>query len=245
VTLTNATVSPTNGCVGTTFTASVSQFITNGQLIVTTHYTNACGTVDTNNCPDSYTTNKPAPTILSTWWTVSGAGCSPSSGIGTTASFTANSPGTNNTVTFYTTWQHVCDTNTSTISASTTFTVECPTETITASTPLCGVSYGAWFTYCFNCANGWYARELLTDGTNTCDPGAPIGPNTNTFKIASGCISDEITDPNGPPADVADCSDTTYQVLQIGPTADIRARALPLRGLPVTQEQSDPYTSLG
>lgn len=234
VTLTNVTVSPTNGCVGTAFSASVSQNISNGQVIVTTHYTNACGRVDTNTCPDTYTTNEPSPTIVSNWWTVTGVGATPPSGTGTGASFTATNTGTG-TVTFYTKWQHVCDTGTSTASASASFSVRCPTMSSTALSSACGPTrYGATFRYCFDCADtSWWTYESVTWGaTHTCSPGAgPIHQTTTPVQlpVAPNCVGDDVSNGGNPPdvlntLGVSTCTDETSQVIYLGPTqADVNA----------------------
>ncbi len=122
VTLTNATVNPTTGCLGNSFNASVSQIVSNAIVKTTTHYTNACGQA-TANCPDTIVTNYPAPTIVSNWWTISGPGSYANSGTGlSTGAFTPTSGGSG-TVIFNTKWRHACDANTETTSTSATFNV--------------------------------------------------------------------------------------------------------------------------
>jgi len=121
-TLTNATVSPTNACIGTTFSASATSIASNATVIITTH------------CPcstnaDVYTTNHPAPTIVSNWWTAS-VGSFSTNGQGLSASFTPTNCG-NGTVTFNLTYVNntPCDTNRHTVSISKNFVVHQTTIT--------------------------------------------------------------------------------------------------------------------
>jgi len=103
-TLTNGTISPTNGCLGSAFSASASKITSNAMVVVTTH------------CPcstnaDINTTNYPAPTIVSNWW-VASVGSFTASGNGLSASFTPTNGGSG-AVTFYLTYKNStpCDTN--------------------------------------------------------------------------------------------------------------------------------------
>jgi hypothetical protein len=156
VTFTNLVVSPTNVCVGQTVAASVSQIISNGVQIITTSCTNSCGESCTNTCPSPQTNAiSPSP---SNWWIVTGVGAIPQSGSGLSASFAPTNTGSG-TVTFYASWQHGCDTDTITNNAPGNFTVRCPIQTITASGASCGTTYGASFTYCYDCANQWYQGD--------------------------------------------------------------------------------------
>ncbi|MCD6049808.1 MAG: hypothetical protein K0Q55_1211 [Verrucomicrobia bacterium] len=121
VVLTNATVNPTNGCIGSGFSASASQSVSNAIKIITSNYTNACGNVDTNNCPPTYVTNSVAPTIVSNWWTVSVGGYS-ASGSGLSASFTPTNSG-EGTITFFTKYKKVCEEGEAEVSVPATFKV--------------------------------------------------------------------------------------------------------------------------
>jgi len=121
-TLTNATVTPTNACLGTTFGASATSIVSNAIVVITTH------------CPcstnaDIKTTNSPAPTIVSNWWTASVGGFS-TNGQGLSASFTPTNCG-NGTVTFNLTYKNntPCDTNLHTVSVSKSFVVSAKTLT--------------------------------------------------------------------------------------------------------------------
>jgi hypothetical protein len=121
VILTNAIVAPTNACLGTSFSASVSQITSNGNQIVTTTYTNS-GNSGSGACPDTYTTNAVSPTIISNWW-VASVGSFSATGSGLSASFTPTNCG-NGSIAFNTAWQNGCDTNNQTTSVSTNFTVK-------------------------------------------------------------------------------------------------------------------------
>ena len=95
----------------------------------------------------------------------------------------------------------------------------CVTETVTASSAQCGTTYGAIFSYCFGGAQNWWFKEKVKIGSvNTCVPGAIIDQTSNPIQIASGCPSDEIYNQNGPPANVADCTIITDQIVFTGPT---------------------------
>jgi len=121
ISLTNATVTPTNGCVGSAFSASVSQNATNGQQVITPNCIDDCGNPCTVGCPPPQT-NAISPNVVSNWWVVSGVGATPVSGTGTSASFTPTNRGTG-TITFYAKWQNGCSTNLQTSSANKTFQV--------------------------------------------------------------------------------------------------------------------------
>ena len=102
--LTNGTISPTNGCLGSAFSASASKITSNAMMVMTTH------------CPcstnaDINTTNYPAPTIVSNWWMAS-VGSFSTNGTGLSASFTPTDCGSGS-VTFYLTYKNSmpCDTN--------------------------------------------------------------------------------------------------------------------------------------
>lgn len=142
VTLTNLTMTPTNGCLGNSFSASVTPGISNAIVKITTHYTNACGNVNTNYCPDTFVTNNPSPTILTNWWTVSGPGSFTTNGSGTSAGpFTPTNGGTG-TVIFYTKWRHACDTNTAIASTNLIFTVR--TNCYVSTNVISCLASGSW-----------------------------------------------------------------------------------------------------
>lgn len=57
---------------------------------------------------------------------------------------------------------------------------------------------------------------------NTCAPGATINQTTTPFQARSNCVTDEITNLNGPPAKHAPCKVVTEQTVFTGPTkADV------------------------
>jgi hypothetical protein len=224
VTFTNLVVSPTNLCVGQTVAASVTQIISNGVQIITSSCTNSCGDSCTNNCPGPQTnTIAPSP---ANWWIVTGVGATPPSGSGLSASFTPTNVG-NGTITFYAGWQHGCDTNSVTNSAPGSFTVRCPTQTVSSGAAYCGtatpvsqgeVQFGAAFTYCYDCANGWWISETVTTDSNDC-PGGQLLTQTNVLQMPGGCVTDYITNP-GFPSIAADCTTVNQQTVAIGPTQD-------------------------
>lgn len=121
VVLSNVVVNPSNACIGSAISASVSQGIIPGQVIIDTSYTNANPNATNPTCNDTFTTNNPSPTIVSNWWTVS-VGSFSTNGTGLSASFTPTSCGSGS-ITFNTAYQDVCDTNQNTTSASGGFTV--------------------------------------------------------------------------------------------------------------------------
>jgi len=134
--LTNGVIT-TNVCIGTAVTASVSQVLSNAQIVITSSYTNACGNVDTNLCPPTKETNNVAPTIVSNWWTVAGPGTYSNSGIGLSASFTPTNGGSG-TVTFNSKFkcQSPCNTNEQTATpVSLAFNVIQITNECVATTP--------------------------------------------------------------------------------------------------------------
>jgi hypothetical protein len=121
VVLSNVVVNPSNACIGSAISASVSQGIIPGQVIIDTSYTNANPNATNPTCNDTFTTNNPSPTIVSNWWTVS-VGSFSTNGTGLSASFTPTSCGSGS-ITFNTAYQDVCDTNQNTTSASGGFQV--------------------------------------------------------------------------------------------------------------------------
>lgn len=108
ISLGSATTNPIIGCLGNTFSASVTQAVANAIVVYKTQYTNACGQV-TTNCPDSFVTNRPPPTVVSNWW-VATAGSWSTNGQGSAATFVPPGSGT---VTFNLTYKNntPCDTN--------------------------------------------------------------------------------------------------------------------------------------
>jgi hypothetical protein len=134
VVLSNVVVNPSNACIGSAISASVSQGIIPGQVIIDTSYTNANPNATNPTCNDTFTTNNPSPTIVSNWWTVS-VGSFSTNGTGLSASFTPTSCGSGS-ITFNTAYQDVCDTNQNTTSASGGFTVDAVTSL--------GSSAGLW-----------------------------------------------------------------------------------------------------
>ena len=102
------------------YVASVAQNISSGTVTYITTYSNRDPKVA---CPDSTSTNTyPMPTVLSNWWTVSGPGSFATNGGGLSASFSPTNAG-GGTITFYTRWSGVCDTNSHPDSISTNFTI--------------------------------------------------------------------------------------------------------------------------
>src|ERR1043165_9227510 len=98
--------------------------------------------------------------------------------------------------------------------------VKCPKETITMSGAECGEQYGAIATYCYEGAVDWWFKESVKNGPGKpCQPGA-IEQTSTPFQSHNPCIGDEIFDTNGPPKNVAPCTDTTLQTVFIGPTKD-------------------------
>ncbi len=118
--LADAAVNPTNGCIGSQFSASVNQEVLEGQSIVTTICMDECGNVCTNGCPGPQT-NTILPGIVSNGWSVVVGGWS-TNGQGTNAVFTPADCG-QGTITFITIWTDGCSTNERTASANKDFKV--------------------------------------------------------------------------------------------------------------------------
>jgi hypothetical protein len=102
---------------------------------------------------------------------------------------------------------------------------KCPTQTVTISGAKCGSSYGAVAKYCYSGikGKGWWFKEKVKNATGTlCQPGT-INQTSNPFQSPlDDCVEDAIFDNNGPPSNVAPCTDTTFQTVFIGPTkADV------------------------
>jgi hypothetical protein len=95
----------------------------------------------------------------------------------------------------------------------------CPTQTVTMSGARCGAQYGAVGRYCYSGARNWWFKENVTLGTpNTCVPGATITQTTTPIQARGNCVSDQIFNFNGPPANVAPCTIVTNQTVYTGPT---------------------------
>src|ERR1700722_11786455 len=121
-------IAPTNTpsvCIGSTVSISATSSNILGQMVIDTSY---------SNCPDSYQTNSVSPTIVSSTWTVSGVGATPSSGSGLSASFTPTGCGSGS-VSFSTTYQDGCSTNNQIASTSAGFNV----VAVTSLTPSAGL----------------------------------------------------------------------------------------------------------
>jgi hypothetical protein len=96
----------------------------------------------------------------------------------------------------------------------------CPPQTVTGLQAMCSYAYGGVFRYCYDGAAGWWFKEQVINGDpNTCQPGG-ISQTTNPFQSASGCVSDEVSNSNGPPGLVAPCQDLTHQTVFTGPTKE-------------------------
>jgi hypothetical protein len=100
--------------------------ITNGLQIIDTSYTNA-GNSGNGNCPDTYSTNTPAPGIGTNWWTASGCGIN-TNGPGLSASGLVATNCGQVTVTFNQKWTHTCDTNAEVASIAGTINVDAVTS---------------------------------------------------------------------------------------------------------------------
>jgi hypothetical protein len=103
--LTNGTISPTNACLGSSFSASVNIFTNKAMVVVSTNWpcsTNAA----------TYGTNYVAPTIVSNWWTVS-VGTYSNNGSGLSTGLFTPTNGGSGTVAFYLQYKNntPCDTN--------------------------------------------------------------------------------------------------------------------------------------
>ncbi len=119
VIFTNITVNPTNACLGTAFTASVTKVEKSGSEV--THYVY-------EDCSQRDVTNGIAVNVLSNMWTAT-VGAWSASGTELSATFTPTNSGTGN-IEFKTYWTDGCSTNIQTASAAKGFTVK---NTISAS----------------------------------------------------------------------------------------------------------------
>lgn len=95
----------------------------------------------------------------------------------------------------------------------------CPTQSAYGLTALCGTDYGGHIMLCYPGAENWWFLEHVTSGTRTCTSGE-IEQTTDPVQAPTGCLIDEIINPNGPPQNVGPCSDTTYQTVCCGPTRE-------------------------
>jgi Domain of unknown function (DUF4157) len=96
--------------------------------------------------------------------------------------------------------------------------VSCPKETITMSGAKCGAEYGAVAQYCYEGAANWWFKEHVENAPGPlCQPGE-IKQTTNPIQSPDGCVADDIADRNGPPSNVAPCTDKTLQTVFAGPT---------------------------
>jgi hypothetical protein len=100
-------------------------------------------------------------------------------------------------VTFTQRWKHTaCDTNVDSATTTVSYNFQCPTlVSVTAASPPSG-SYGANFTYNFQCINGWYVWEDVTEPVNTCTSN-PLNI-TGTAIPAPSPIQDRITATGSP-----------------------------------------------
>jgi hypothetical protein len=97
----------------------------------------------------------------------------------------------------------------------------CPKEVITMSDPGCGTEYGAKGHYCYGAAyaNWWFKESVKNAPGVLCQPGnINQTSKAGQYADAAGCLTDDISDRNGPPANVAPCTDTTFQTVFAGPT---------------------------
>jgi hypothetical protein len=94
----------------------------------------------------------------------------------------------------------------------------CPTQTVSMSGAECGTRYGAVGRYCYSGAAGWWFKERVVNGPGAHCQGGSITQTSTPFQSRNGCVGDQIFDFNGPPGNVAPCSDTTFQTVFTGPT---------------------------
>lgn len=132
-TLTNGTITPTNGYVGTSFAASASAIASNAMVKVTAHC--PCGTN-----ADTYATNFVAPILVSNWWTVV-VGSYSTNGTGLSVSFMPTNSGCG-TVTFGLAYSNniSCDPNIHRVLFTTNFDVAQVTTNCTEGTVHLGAS---------------------------------------------------------------------------------------------------------
>lgn len=196
---------------------SVNLVTTNGQIVTDTTYTNA-GNSGSNACPDTITTTNPAPAIISrTWADSSSTNCGSNSDNNLSASFTPTA--LSGSVTFTVVWQHVCDKDYATNTTSVPYTVPCPTITNCTVTLQCAPNddngnprIGAQIAYNFNCADGWWTWEVITDANGNPFPGMTLSQATNN--INWGNPGDQIYD--GGPA-TTNSIHVTYQTIYFAP----------------------------
>ena len=94
----------------------------------------------------------------------------------------------------------------------------CPTQMVTVSGAQCGAQYGGLGKYCFSGAQNWWFKERVKSAHGPkCSPGK-ISQTSDPIQVADGCLTDQIFNLNGPPQNVAPCTDTTYQTVFAGPT---------------------------
>jgi hypothetical protein len=96
--------------------------------------------------------------------------------------------------------------------------VKCPPQKVTMSGAKCGEQYGAVGKYCYKGAKNWWFKENVKNGPSPLCQEGEIDQTTDPIQSSSGCVTDLIFNNNGPPEDVAPCTDTTFQTVFAGPT---------------------------
>jgi hypothetical protein len=173
IVLTNATLTPTYGAVGTSFSASVIQITNNAVVVVTTN----CDCDSSFN--GTFTTN-PAPTVLTNWWTATvGTFSTNGTGTNTQAPFTPTAGG-KGSVTFYVKFTDGCDTNLQTANASCDL---CVSTNSTNCVTNGGVGLAITSTntnFCFGTQVTLSATNLLTNAVLVVTTNCPWNTNLNT-----------------------------------------------------------------
>ena len=94
-----------------------------------------------------------------------------------------------------------------------------PTQKVTMSNPVCGTQYGATAKMCYDIPTGWWFKESVSMGPNTCGS-FDISQTRSPYQNKGTCITDDILNPGGPPSKRAPCKTVTYQTIFTGPTLD-------------------------
>ena len=172
--LTNATINPASGAVGTSFSASVMEITNNAVVVVTTNC--AC---DTNFNGTSLT--NPPPIVLSNWW-VATVGTFSTNGTGTNTQtpFTPTDGGIGS-VTFYVNYTDGYDTNVQTASTNCALWVSTnSTNCVTNG----GVGLAITSTntnFCIGTQVTLSATNLVTNAVLMVTTNCPWNTNLNTF----------------------------------------------------------------
>jgi len=171
--LTNATINPASGAVGTSFSASAIQMTNNAVVVVTTN----CA------CDSSFngtSTTNPPPIVLSNWW-VATVGTFSTNGTGTNTQtpFTPTDGGIGS-VTFYANYTDGCDTNLQMASNSCALWVSTNSTNCVTNGGVGLANTSTNTNFCFGTQVTLSATNLVTNAVLMVTTNCPWNTNLNT-----------------------------------------------------------------